>query len=327
MKRPVYSKLRSLYAPTQRGSGFEREEPSHRGLVVTFCILASCVLWFAFSMQETYTQIIELPTEVRNLPMDKALIQEPPTSVLIQVEGEGVQILRLYYNPPTIPIDVSVGDVDMFLVAPDVLNNVSLQTVTPRQISLSLDDRITRRVPVEARVDVQFEPGHQMIGGISVIPDSIAISGAQSIVESIRAWPTKTRNIGSLSDSLNAVIELSDSLSGLLNLNASEVRVQADIQEFTEGRRSVKVRVTGADDGQTVTFVPETVNVVYQVPLSQYDASMDAEDFFVFVPYADILRDDQGRVYPMLHPPEGLEIRRYRLDPDFLGYYDTRNER
>ena len=326
MNRPVSSRLRSLFAPTQRGSQFEREEPKHRGLIVTFCVFAASVLWFAFSMQETYTQTIELPTEIINLPADKALLLEPPSSVLIQVEGEGVQILRLYYNPPSIPIDVSGGDVNMFLIAPDVLNNVSLQTVTPRQVTLPLGDRVTRKVPVEARVNVQFAPGHQMIGAVSVQPDSVLISGAQSIVEGLISWPTETRYVGPLNDSLNAVIALSDSLSGLLLINETEVSVQADIQEFTEGRRTVRVQVTGADEGQTVTFVPETVDVVFQVPLSQYDASMVADDFYVFVPYSDILRDEQGRVFPMLHPPNGLEIRRARLDQSSLGYYVMGNE-
>ena len=326
MNRTVSSRFRALFAPSNRGGRFEQEEPHHRGAVVTFCVFAACVLWFAFSMQETYTQVIELPTEVQNLPADQALVVELPTSVRVQVEGEGVQILRLYYNPPTIPIDASGGDVDLFLIAPEIVNNVSLQTVTPRQIRVPLEDRVTKTVPVVPNVTVQYAPGHQMVGPMSVYPDSIRISGAQSIVAGIQEWQTEARNLGSLADSLNAIIALSDTLSGLVDLEVSEVNVRGDIQEFTEARRSVRVRLTGAREGQTVSFVPETVEVIYQIPLSQYDASMDAEDFYAFVPYSDILRDELGRVYPMVHAPQDLIVPQARVEPTFLGYYETQNE-
>jgi YbbR domain-containing protein len=304
----------------------EEDDPENKGRVITLCILASCILWFAFSMQENYIQVLDFPTEVQNLPENRALAAVPPSSVRIQLEGEGIQILRLFYNPPVVPIDVTGEEVDLALAAPEIIKNVSVQTVTPRTVRLAVEDRVRRRIPVEPRIRLDFSPGYRLIGSVRAEPDSIWISGARSIVQDIRAWPTATRNLGQMRDSLDAMVALSDSLTPLLDLEVSEVRVIGDIQAFTEARRSVEVRATGLPPGVRVTFSPAVVDVIYQVPLSQYDRVLQAQEFYAFVPYEDILRDVQGRVFPMLHLPDGLDVRSPRFEPESLRYYDVRRD-
>jgi len=325
MSQSIITRIQTLFAPAPDRGG-DDDPTQAKGWVIALCVLAACILWFAFSMQEEYIQVLEFPTELTNLPEDKALAAIPPGSVRIQLEGEGIQILRLYYNPPTVPIDVTGQEIDLALAAPEIVKNVSIQTVTPRTVNLAVEDRITKRVPVEPRINMEFTPGYRMIGRVRSLPDSVSVSGARSIVEEIESWPTQTRNLGAMRDSLHAPVALSDSLSPLLDMDVSEVIVKADIQAFTEARRMVPVRPVGLPAGVVVTFEPAMVQVIYQVPLSQYDDVMEADGFYAFVPYADILRDTQGRVFPMLHLPEGLEVRSPRFEPESLRYYDVRED-
>lgn len=325
MSQSIITRIQSLVIPdTDRNA--DDDSKRTKTWVVSLCVLASCVLWFAFSMQEEYVQVLEFPTELRNLPEDKALAAVPPQSVRVQLEGEGIQILRLYYNPPAMPIDVTSTSVDLGMTAPEIVKNVSIQTVTPRSVTLAVEDRVWRRVPVEPRVSMEFIAGYRMIGQVTALPDSVTITGARSIVEGITSWPTERRNLGAMRDSLHAPVALSDSLSPLLEMDIPEVIVKADIQAFTEARRIVPVRPVGLPTGVEVTFEPAVVEVTYQVPLSQYDAVMEADAFYAFVPYSDIVRDMQGRVFPMLHLPEGFEIRSPRFLPESLRYYDIRQD-
>lgn len=321
----IIARIQTLFLQGRSGEA-EYDVPHNRGWVITLCILASCVLWFAFSMQETYTQIIEFPTEIRNLPDDKALAQMPPSSVKVQMEGEGIQILRLYYNPPAVPIDASQDVVDLGLSAPEIVKNVSIQTVTPRLVDMSVEEKVSRRLPVEPRITMQFAAGYRMIGTVKAFPDSITVSGARSIVQNLQSWPTASRHLGEMRDSLNATIALSDSLASLIVTDVSEVVVKANVQAFTEASRRVEVRAVGLPPGVRVTFSPAVVTVTYQIPLSQYDDVMEAEEFYAFVPYSDIERDTQGRVFPMLHLPDSLEVRGPRFEPQSLSYYDVRRD-
>ncbi len=325
MSQPIFARIQSLFGPA-RDRGRDDDAAKAKGWVISLCILASCVLWFAFSMQENYVQVLDFPTELQNLPADKALAAVPPQTVRVQLEGEGIQILRLFYNPPSMPIDVTDREVDLGLTAPEIAKNVSIQTVTPRTVSLAVEDRVERRVPVQPRVTMAFAPGYRMLGRVYSEPDSVTISGARSIVESLDFWPTTSRNLGAMRDSLHAPIALSDSLAPLLEMDISEVIVKADIQAFTESSRIVPVRPLGLPAGVEVTFEPAVVEVTYQVPLSQYDQVQEAEEFYAFVPYADIVRDTQGRVFPMLHLPDGLEVRSPRFEPESLKYYEVRED-
>ena len=165
-----------------------------------------------------------------------------------------------------------------------------------------------------------------MIGTINSMPDSVTVSGARSIVQNLRSWPTARRHLGEMRDSLNATISLSDTLASLIVTDVSEVNVRANVQAFTEASRQVEVRAVGLPPGVRVTFSPAVVNVTYQVPLSQYDDVLAAEEFYAFVPYLDIVRDTQGRVFPMLHLPDSLEVRGPRFEPESLRYYDVRRD-
>ena len=326
MSRSFASRIRSVFSPNRRNTRFDSNDPEHKGLVVALCILAASVLWFAFSMQESYTQVIEFRTQVIDLPGDKALTVLPPSTLKVQVEGEGVQVLRLFYNPPIVPISATPGELDLFVIASEAVNNVSIQSVTPRNARIDIEERVFKRVPIREDIDIQMANGFGMIGDFVISPDSVTISGASSIVDGISEWRTSRRTLGALSDSLDAMIALSDSLGGLIQLERTEVRVKANIQEFTEATRNVEVRSIGLAENQQVRFVPSTVEIKFLVPLSQYDAALSAPDFYVFVPYSDTQRDEQGLVYPMLHSPDGLTIREARIDPLGLKYYDVRND-
>jgi len=323
--RSIGSRLRSAFSADRKDVRFDSNDPEHKGLVITLCILAASTLWFAFSMQESYIQLIDFPTQIVDLPGNKALSVLPPSSIKVQIEGEGVQVLRLFYNPPIVPIPTTPGDLDLFLVATEAVNNVNIQSVTPRSTKIVVEDRVFKKVPVRQALDIKLESGYGMIGDIQVLPDSVTISGAESIIDGISEWRTSHRTLGTLSDSLDAMIALSDTLVGLVDLEIQEVRVKADIQEFTEAIRSVEVRSIGLKENQQVRFAPSKVDVIFQVPLSQYDEALAATDFYVFVPYSDTQRDEQGLVYPILHAPEGLTIRGARISPSGLEYYDVRS--
>ncbi len=326
MVRSFTQRLKAAFFPSRRKMGFDTPETERKGLVISLCILAASVLWFAFSMKETYTQVIDFPTVIIDLPSDKALVNLPPSSIRAQVEGEGVQVLRLFYNPPTVSIEATPGEIDLLLVVSEAAGNVSLQSVTPRNMSVVLENRVYKKVPVVAELDVQLAAGFWLLGDIRTSPDSVTVSGAASIMENITSWKTQRRQLGVLSDSLAATISLSDSLRGLVDLSIPEVSVYADVQEFTQASREIPVRALGLAEGKDVTFSPSTVTVTYLVPLSQFDASLKADDFYAFVPYSETVRDENGLVYPMLHFPDGLHIRESKLNPSGIRYYDIQND-
>ncbi|MBO6575352.1 MAG: hypothetical protein JJ896_08055 [Rhodothermales bacterium] len=304
-----------MTAPAERA-----DEEGPQGWVVTFCILASLLLWFTFSMRETYTRTLEVPLRVVNLEEGAALVTRPPATARVQVVGEGIQLLRLYYNPTAIPVDASQETLDMEVAAAEAITGVRVETIIPRVVSLQQDRRITKRVPLQSRVSVVPPPGHHVIGTPEIRPDSVTIEGAESVIANVTSWPTRRLQVQPEADTVAVQVSLADTLSQLVSVDVPSTLFTASVREFTEGERDVRIVVIGAPPGE-VQFDPPTVRVIYQVALDQYDAALEAEDFYAEVSYAAMRADTTGSIVPGIHLPGGIEFREYRLEPPTLGYF------
>jgi hypothetical protein len=302
--------------------GEEDRAPKRKSVAITVCLLLSAVLWFTFTLQETYTVVLEMPTEVMNVPEDQALVTMPPQRARVQVQGEGFQLVQLYYNPPTIPIDARREQVNLEDAVPELGKNVRPLSVSPRSVELIKERRITRRLPVRFAGEITTPDTHDLISPPRILPDSVQVSGARSVVERLQYWPTESVKMDNVRDSIVIRVPLSDTLSLLVDKNLQQVTVSARAVEFTEAVREIDVTITGAPPGrQVVTLEPSSIEVRYRVPIDQYNASLVAPDFFATISYDDIRADTSGRLVPNLETPVGLMVRDARMSPSSLRYY------
>lgn len=322
---PSWRRLRSRFSRNGRDDRYPDDRPRRRGLVITICVLISVVLWFTLTMRETYSVEVKMPTRVVNVPAGEALTAMPPSTVDVQVEGEGFRLLRLFYDLPSIPINVAQDEANLrnaVYAVPALATGINVTSITPTTVTLQKGPRVTRTIPVRPRVDVETPPTHDLLDSVRVVPDSVVVSGAASIVDSLEAWPTVRRTFEDVRDSITVGIPLVDTLSGLVERSAQEVTLHAGVEEFTEGTREVDVIVRSAPSGEeTVTLERPTIRVRYRVPLSQYAEAQQASDFFATVSYDEIRADNTGRVQPKLHLPVGLLLRDVEMTPSTLRYY------
>lgn len=316
----VWERLQSLLRDRQQREA--TDDRQRRGIAITIAILVSTLLWFTFSMRETYSALLLLPTEVVNVPEDEALRQLPPPTVRAQVEGLGLALIRLRLNPPVVPINAERGEVVLRDAVAEVLKNVQLQSVSPSTFSLQKEPRLTRTVPIELRAEIETPATHDLIAPPHIAPDSVKISGAASIVSRIDAWPTRQVTVENLRDSLITRVMLSDTLSGLVDRNLEATTLTAIAQQFTEGSREIEVTVTGEPSSQRlVTLEPSTIRVKYRVLFSQYAEAQQAMDFFATVSFDEIRADTTGRVRPHIHLPNDIVLLDVELIPSTLRYY------
>jgi len=208
------------------------------------------------------------------------------------------------------------------VLAPDVVKNVRLDAVMPRTVVVYKETRVQRHVPVRLRSRIRTPDGHHLVGAPVLDPDSVWVSGAASIVGSMRWWPTSSEPVDARKDTLDAVASLSDSLSGLVLLSADEVRVRGQVREFTEASRLVEVVVVDAPDGRAVSLEPSRVRMTFQVPLGQYDEAMSV-DLPVVVPWSVVSADTTGSVVPVPRLPDHIAFRGIWIEPPTLRYFEV----
>ena len=310
-----------------RPSNEQGETPRHRGFVIAMCITCSLLLWGFSSISEVYTQTIEVSTRIENMALDEAFVTLPPNTVQLQVEGDGLSLLQLYYNPPDIIIDANHSDVNFIdAVSRSISSNLSIKRVSPLGFNLQKEERTTKQVPVSLHADFNTSITHELVVEPAIFPDSVEISGAPSILSEINAWPTIAYIADDIKDTLVVDLPLVDSLQGLVDLSAQSTRLFLVVEEFTEGSREIEVLikdVPSIQDYVNVTLDPPVLEVTYRVPLSQFRAAQSARDFILSVSYDDIKDDTTGFIRPHLELPEGLLIRDVNFVPDKLRYYDV----
>lgn len=299
------------------------DQPQHRGWAIALCLCIAVFLWFIFTMQETYTVSVQLPTEVVNVPEGQALVEQPPRRVQAVVSGQGFPLLQLKYNTPAVPLNASGESVNLTEAVPDLPKNLSLESIQPSSIRLRTEDQVVRRVPIHLRATITTPPTHDLLHPPQIDPDSVWINGARSVVRDIKVWPTERFVREGLRDTLTTRVALSDTLQGLIRRSVQSVRLNAVSRQFTEDTRTINVTVTGEPSTEKwVTLEPSEVQVRYRVLFEQYEEASQAPDFYATVSYDEIRADTTGRVKPELHVPDDLTLRDIQMTPSSLRYYN-----
>lgn len=319
---PVFwERLRSLLTRED-----EEERPPgevrRRAVAIVVCFLISCVLWFSFTLQDTHTVPMTIPTRVQSGGGGQALTELPPSRVRAEIEGEGIDLLRFYWQDPSIAIGAESEEVSIRnLVQAQLPRGTRLQSASPAVLTLQREARLTRTVPVRLRGDVSTPATHDLMAPPSLQPDSIRISGARSLVQSVDAWPTVPLNVKGLTDSLHRRVPLADTLSGLVQRSTGSVVLQAQSRQFTEGMRSIDVRVTGGPQN-SVTLDPSSIRVRYRTLVEDFQEVKETDNFYATVSYEQIRADTTGQVEPRIQTPANLTIRDVEAYPSALRYYN-----
>ena len=321
---PIFwERLLKLFNSSTNGQVRPDDDDPHRPLVMTFCLALAAVVWLVATLGETRTVMIDIPTSLANLSSQQALTELPPSTVDVEIEGQGFDLLMLYGNRPKAALDVSSRTVDVrsaLTLAEGA--DLDVVSVSPQQITMSTEPRIERRLPVRSRVDLNLAPSHELLGPVRLRPDSVTISGAQSIVRSFSHWPTENRTIDNVRDSVSTNIALSDTLEALIDRDITSVQATAFAGRFTEDSVRIDVEVSGVPSGQNlVALEPSTITVKYRVLFDQMFDAKTATGFFATVSYETIRSDTSGFVRPEISVPSGLQIRDPQPSPARLRYY------
>ena len=321
MAEQIWTRLfRSLRRQVQERSYVQRSK-AHRSAAVSLCVLIAVVLWLTLSLADTYTYDVKLETHVRDLHADSALATLPPAFVDARVSGIGTALLRTRFNRPVLEISTVGSEIDL-RTALELSPELAVMDVIPERIHLAKEKRQTRRIPVVSRVVLEPIASYDFFEKPVLDPDSVTITGAGSVVGMMEAWPTAPVRYSRVSDTLTAIVPLADTLAGLVTVDATSATLSARAYRYTEASRVLPVAVTELPTAQPIVLLdPTEVEVIYRLPLFQYEAAQAAVDMFATVSYETSLVATTAWVEPQINLPEDLLIRLTEISPPQLRYY------
>ncbi len=318
--KDLWANIRGSILDDEGGGLFRREKV----IVFMFSYGIALVLWLLVNLSRPFNLTVTLPVDLEGIPAGKALANDVPHEVAVNVSGEGWKLLRIYNNPPRIKLRPTEGTMNFFDVVREQMNmfaGVDVTKVTPAALEIKLENRITKKVPIVANVLVKTDNRHGMVGWPILTPDSVTVSGATSILQNINNWPTEFKEIKDVSDNIDILLKLKKT-DQIIEIGPQEVTYRAKIEEFTEGEVNVNIQTTDLPGGQRVSYSPPTITIRYGIPINEYSSSKKVHMFQAYVPYQDILADTTGFVAPLLAlRTDSLHVRIRDYQPHRVAYY------
>ena len=326
MARPsLRGRLRTLF-PRSDGRGSEEPDDGRNGLALALSFLVAVVLWFTFSMQETYTTTLVVPMEVAGLPEGRALLRRPPPEARVSVRGEGETLLALSWSPPQVQLFADEPTVDVAASVSGLPAGVTVLGAQPRTIRLDLDRRVTRALPIRLQGRLRTQPPFDLLRPPRLQPDTVRVTGAASLLGTMRFWPTQVFDREGVQGDFLVSVPLSDTLGGLVTRSVASTLVRASVGEFTTGEIGLPIEVENLPEGiEAVRFEPGRVRATFRAPTGNAFARVQDAGFRAVVDYADIARDTtSGAVTVGARIPDGVDARDVRLEPSRVEYFLVR---
>jgi YbbR domain-containing protein len=185
---------------------------------------------------------------------------------------------------------------------------VALVSVQPDSLLLELDRFAQKRVPVIPDYVISFREGYGQTGPAVVVPDSVSLSGAVSVLAGISEWRTAKRTFTDVRTPIDVDVNLSASDLYDVSPSVERVRLTLTVEPFAEKVfTGLGVEITTPPADREVIFLPPKIEVVVRGGIKRL-SNLGQKDFRVTVPYETIVADTSGAVDPSVVQPAGVQI-------------------
>jgi hypothetical protein len=296
--------------------------------LVFLCL--SFVFWMLTKLSKVYKSDIEFSVNYHNLPAKRVIQNDPVKQITSSVKASGFSLLNYKINPKTLEVDIhnlAYKTGSMFYYLPNAnLTQLSAQLDVDSSIERVLQDTIffnlglnkTKKIPVKFNSDIKYKLGYNLVGNVSVEPDSIEITGPEAILDTINNIRTDKVELLNISSGFSEVVKLNLIGAEKITYATDQVSVSGNVDKFTEGSFIVSFNIINAPLEYRLTTFPREVKILYQVGLSDYNKVVK-ENFVIECDYSVSVDNNLTYLIPELKEGSTL-ITSVRIIPNKIEF-------
>ncbi len=310
-----------------------------RLIVFLFFVVLSTIFWFLNQLEEEYVTEISLPVRYTNFPKEKILANELPNHFELRVRGHGYKLLEYKISNKFLPFSINVNSLTLRmhsqssyakffsltrLLNKDIEDQISSElevvAIKPDTLFFEFADRIFKKVPVVSHLNVVPATQYMIRGDIQFEPDSITVSGANPIIDTIDYVFTKQLDLLDLSVTYHDEVKLTKMDN--VNFSDNEVGVNIQVEKFTEASQQIKLNVINVPDSLILRTFPKEITVTYFVALSDYEKVLP-QLFEAVVNYKETEQHENKLNVSIINQPDYIQSLRY--NPKTVEYIIEKN--
>jgi len=279
-----------------------------------FFLVFSAIVWVLVQFSKTYTQVIEVPVQYLNIPLDKSISEERPDHVDLQLQDNGFNIYYYKIFNPSLDIDLSEAKENGNNLVYSIDNHI---TVIEQQLKVTLEDsriiqdeivipfqfKKEKMLKIISNVDVSYAVGYSADEPLRLEPESVKVSGPEEVISKLNTIPTLQVKLNDVNKNLDGVVKLDTTGYGALSFYENSIRYVQKVEKFTEGKAEIPVEVINVPDNLNLAYFPKTVVVYYQVNLEEFE-KVSAADFSVICDYKEVKDGDDYMIAQIVTKPK-----------------------
>lgn len=288
-------------------------------------LIFASALWAYASLNQEYHTNINIPLQI-SLPENRAFAFPAPEYLTLTVKGTGWQIFNLFFNSTAIcNIDLTKTSIkdsvfainrDNILKSIQSLNFVQPLEIIPDNFMINTGAVGEYSVPLSSRITIIPREGYTLVGDVQIKPDLVMIKGNDAIARSIQKWETIEDFYEDVYSPISTLIELSDSLKGVISVKPSTVKITADIQQIAEMQiPDVKVMIRGYNYMKNHIIEPLLLTVTVRGGVNVIK-NLSPESVSAFIEYQKVLTDSSGVIVPTIQVPDNVTV--LSVSPPYL---------
>ncbi len=256
---------------------------SHKWPYKLAALSLSILLWLAVSADSDIADQPVLTTlEIGVNDPSWSLVEVQPPQVRTIFRGERRELLTPLFGQPEIrkvldQVTDSVMQVELLPVEVSYNRTLNLEAVAidPPFVTVRLEERVRRRVPVAGRTDARAVQGVFVVG-MQVAPDSVWIDGPASLVNNVMFVQTEELQVGRVAQSVSAQLAIELDFEGReLEVDPPTVFGTVHVDSLVVREFEPTVQSTGFGSANVI-LDPPSVTVIVTGPSSVITTVMPA---------------------------------------------------
>ena len=274
----------------------QKVERTNKHSAFTFLVflVISTAAWFLVKLSEDYVTQTTFRVLIEEVPAEK-WVSSDEQFVKMSLNIDGFHTLRYkMIREPNRFVTIPLSEVPYRLesnntysfssqyVTEKVAERLGITasdiTMNDAKVYFTMDALKSKVVPVVLQSNIATARQYDIYGIPMIDPSSVTIFGPQEVIDSIKLVRTELLSRDNVNQSFNATLPL-DLLDGQIHSNTKEVKVEVQVEKYTEMDVEVPIKVA---DSLKVRFFPEMMSVKCLVAMRDY-ASITPENFTVAV--------------------------------------------
>lgn len=270
-------------------------EPARKRKMYVFlvCLFCSAVFWLFIKLSGDNQAMFSQPVALRGIPESMILLNQssPGLSYTLQTTGIRLLVSRFLAQKDTLWLDVSSlpriiheGNAHLYITNSMLAARLNdgleqgrmVLSVRPDTLFFGVVEGKKRKLAIHFQPDIHFQPSFGLYGNIAIEPDSVTITGTESILGTITGVFTEKIQLRDVNQHVEGVVQLKlpDEFQSV-SLDVETIKYSIPVEEFTEYQIEIPLEILCPDSiasfqpGELKLF-PEKVRCVFLVALKDY---------------------------------------------------------